>query len=107
MERYSEQVEDLSYKFSSLIAEAFGLAPDGLAHFYDTPQQHRLKISQYPVIQGSSDRGLGPHFDGGLFTFVRFKWNRSRQGLELMFSPVVTSFTSPRFTSTKFSWRLD
>ena len=64
--------EDLNNKFSSLIAEASGLAPGAIAHFFDTPQQHRLRISQYPVIQGSSDHGLGPHFDAGFLTFVRF-----------------------------------
>ena len=72
VERYLEQMEDLSYKFSSLIAEAFGLVPDGLAHFYDNPQQHRLKVIQYPVIQGC-DQSLGAHYDPGFLVFVCFK----------------------------------
>ena len=76
LERYLVEVEDLSYKFSSLIAEAFGLGPEGLAPFYDIPplMQHRAKIVQYPVVkEGSSDQGVGPHYDAGFLTFVRFK----------------------------------
>ena len=75
LERYLGQVEDLSYRFSSLIAEAFGLGPDGLTQFYDIPSlmQHRSKIVQYPVVEGSSDQGVGPHYDAGFLTFVRFK----------------------------------
>jgi isopenicillin N synthase-like dioxygenase len=74
LERYLVQVEDLSYKLISLIAEAFGLGPDGLAQFYDIQSlmQHRAKIVQYPVVQGSSDQGVGPHYDAGFLTFVRF-----------------------------------
>lgn len=74
LEQYLHQVEALSYKLSSLIAEAFGLGPDGLAQFYDIPSlmQHRAKIVQYPVIKGSSDQGVGPHYDAGFLTFVRF-----------------------------------
>ena len=76
LERYLVQVEDLSYKFTSLLAEAFGLGPDGLAQFYDIPplMQHRAKIVQYPVVEGSSDQGVGPHYDAGFLTFVRFRW---------------------------------
>ena len=73
MERYLNQVQDLSYKFSSLLAEAFGLSPNGLAHFYDTDElmQHRSKIVRYPVIKdGDDDQGVGPHYDAGFLTFV-------------------------------------
>ncbi|KAF8169080.1 hypothetical protein BJ912DRAFT_187178 [Pholiota molesta] len=71
MERYLEQVEDLGYKFCSLIAEAFGLGPEGLSAFFDTPDlmQHRAKIVQYPVVQGY-DQGVGPHYDAGFLTFL-------------------------------------
>jgi len=73
VERYLDQVQDLSYKFSSLVAEAFGLGPGGLSPFYDAPEfmQHRAKIVQYPVTEGSNDQGVGPHYDGGFLTFVR------------------------------------
>ncbi|KDR66376.1 hypothetical protein GALMADRAFT_1158917 [Galerina marginata CBS 339.88] len=72
MERYLIQVQELSYKFSSLIAESFGLGPDGLSQFYDTPElmQHRSKIVQYPVVEGSNDQGVGPHYDAGFLTFL-------------------------------------
>ncbi|KAF9559231.1 Clavaminate synthase-like protein [Agrocybe pediades] len=72
LEGYLEQVESLSLKFSSLIAEAFGLGPDGLSQFYDTPElmQHKAKIVKYPVVQGSSDQGVGPHYDAGFLTFL-------------------------------------
>ena len=48
LERYLGQVEDLSHRFSSLIAEAFGLGPDGLAQFYGIPPfvQHRYGKNQ-------------------------------------------------------------
>ncbi|KAJ3564618.1 hypothetical protein NP233_g8178 [Leucocoprinus birnbaumii] len=71
-ETYLDQVEDLSYDFSSLMAEAFGLGPKGLAHFYDTKElmQHRGKIVKYPVVTGSSDQGVGPHYDAGFLTFL-------------------------------------
>jgi isopenicillin N synthase-like dioxygenase len=70
---YLEEVESLSYKFSSLMAEAFGLAENGLAHFYDTKElmQHRGKIVKYPPVIGGSDQGVGPHYDAGFLTFVR------------------------------------
>ena len=73
VERYLDQVQDLSYKFSSLVAEAFGLGPGGLSQFYDAPElmQHRAKIVRYPIIEGSNNQGVGPHYDGGFLTFVR------------------------------------
>lgn len=72
METYLEEVEKLSYHLSSLVAEAFGLGPKGLAHFYDTKDlmQHRGKIVKYPVVAGESDQGVGPHYDAGFMTFV-------------------------------------
>jgi hypothetical protein len=73
MERYLAQVQDLSYKFISLLAEAFGLPPNGLAHFYDTDHlmQHRAKIVRYPTVDdSSSNQGVGPHYDAGFLTFV-------------------------------------
>ncbi|KAF9033531.1 hypothetical protein BJ165DRAFT_1567367 [Panaeolus papilionaceus] len=69
---YVSQVEDLSLQFSSLIAEAFGLGPEGLSQFYDEPKlmQHRAKIVKYPVVNGGSDQGVGPHYDAGFLTFL-------------------------------------
>ncbi|EGN95387.1 hypothetical protein SERLA73DRAFT_186333 [Serpula lacrymans var. lacrymans S7.3] len=73
MERYLAQVQSLSYDFSRLLAEAFSLAPDALAHFYDSDEfmQHRGKVVKYPANDGSlSDQGVGPHYDAGFLTFL-------------------------------------
>ncbi|PFH45532.1 hypothetical protein AMATHDRAFT_158911 [Amanita thiersii Skay4041] len=74
MEQYLIQVQELSYHFSSLIAESLGLPADGLSQFYDTPplMQHRGKIVKYPVLPPSSstDQGVGPHYDAGFLTFL-------------------------------------
>jgi len=72
MESYLEQVQALSYKLSSLLAEAFGLPANGLAHFYESDElmQHRAKIVKYPVVEGASDQGVGPHYDAGFLTFL-------------------------------------
>jgi isopenicillin N synthase-like dioxygenase len=66
-------VQDLSYKFVSLLAEAFGLPSDALAQFYDSDElmQHRGKFVQYPQSEvGSEGQGVGPHYDAGFLTFV-------------------------------------
>ncbi|KAJ3569588.1 hypothetical protein NP233_g4959 [Leucocoprinus birnbaumii] len=72
LETYLSQVEELSYDFSSLVAEALGLGPTGLKHFYDAKElmQHRGKIVKYPVVTSGSDQGIGPHYDGGFLTFL-------------------------------------
>lgn len=72
--RYLDQVTQLSYDFSSLIAEALGLPPDGLSRFYDEPplMQHRAKIVKYPVVQDHT-QGVGPHYDAGFLTFVSMR----------------------------------
>ena len=74
-----DQVEQLSYEFISLIAEAFEVSEEALAPFFaggTKPKpgvlQHRSKLVKYPARQeGESDQGVGPHFDGGFLTFVR------------------------------------
>ncbi|KAN0140987.1 Clavaminate synthase-like protein [Lactarius tabidus] len=71
--RYLAAVENLSYEFVRLVAEALGLVPDGLARFYDAPErmQHRSKIVKYPTRdQVASEQGVGPHFDAGFLTFL-------------------------------------
>jgi len=73
---YFSAVEDLSYSFASLTAEALGLHPDALDKFYDEPRkemmQHRGKIARYPpAVEGKSSQGVGAHFDPGFLTFVR------------------------------------
>jgi len=51
VEEYFQQVQALSYKFISLLAEAFGLGPDALNKFYDSNElmQHRGKICTYYI----------------------------------------------------------
>ncbi|THH17296.1 hypothetical protein EW146_g3500 [Bondarzewia mesenterica] len=71
--RYLDQVQKLSYEFIELIAEALGLSPHGLDHFFDPDElmQHRAKIVKYPSLdEVPSDQGVGPHFDGGFLTFL-------------------------------------
>lgn len=67
-------MQELSYNFITLLAEAFGLPPEALKHFYDAPEkmQHRGKIVQYPIVPDSNadDQGVGPHYDAGFLTFV-------------------------------------
>lgn len=101
MERYLAQVQNLSYQFITLLAEAFSLPSNTLSHFYDSDDlmQHRGKVSvyplgldtlldfayfplhivkivKYPVLEDSfSDQGVGPHYDAGFLTFVRLPFH--------------------------------
>ncbi|EJF65207.1 Clavaminate synthase-like protein [Dichomitus squalens] len=76
--RYLDQVEQLSYDFIRLIAEAFEVPEEAFAPFLGgdaKPKpgvlQHRSKIVKYPARkEGDSDQGVGPHFDGGFLTFL-------------------------------------
>ncbi|KAF8577923.1 Clavaminate synthase-like protein [Ramaria rubella] len=74
METYISQVEDLSFEFASLLAEALGLPSDALDRFYDSPKksmQQRCKIVKYPgVTAEASKQGVGPHYDAGFLTFL-------------------------------------
>ncbi|KAH9993768.1 Clavaminate synthase-like protein [Russula vinacea] len=60
--RYLDAVVSLSHEFTGLVAEALGLPPDGLAHFYgprDERTQHRSKIVKYPTRDDvASEQGL-------------------------------------------------
>ena len=83
--RYLDQVEQLSYEFIELIAEAFEVPNTVFAPFFNREtrpkpgiMQHRSKIVKYPARkEGESDQGVGPHFDGGFLTFVRVLLCRS------------------------------
>lgn len=74
MTEYLSQVETLANNFVRLMAEALGLGPDGLSHFYDSPDkmQHRSKLVQYPAKNGmsESDQGVGAHYDAGFLTIL-------------------------------------
>lgn len=75
LETYLDQVQHLADEFVTLLAEAIGLGPDGLAKFYDTAEkmQHRSKVVKYPAAAGpsASTQGVGPHYDAGFVTIVR------------------------------------
>ncbi|CAE6483343.1 unnamed protein product [Rhizoctonia solani] len=71
---YYGQCTELSFQFIALLAEALGLPSDAFERFFDTPKDfmvHRAKVVKYPVMpEGSSDQGVGPHFDGGFLTLL-------------------------------------
>ncbi|KIJ50473.1 hypothetical protein M422DRAFT_159772, partial [Sphaerobolus stellatus SS14] len=72
-EAYIKSVEELSFEFTSLVAEALGLPPDALDRFYDEPKsimQQRCKIVKYPTVTSGSKQGVGPHYDAGFLTFL-------------------------------------
>lgn len=68
-----------------MIAEALDLPSTALLPFFDTPQQHKLKLIEYPAPQISSSdaaaaadhgkntdvQGVGPHQDSGFLTFLK------------------------------------
>jgi isopenicillin N synthase-like dioxygenase len=73
-ESYMEQMGQISMRFTSLIAEAIGLPSDAFDRFFDTPQQHKLKIVKYPDVgeinaQGET-QGVGPHKDSMLTSYL-------------------------------------
>ena len=76
--RYLSEVESLSFAFVGFVAEALGLAPDGLEQFYDAGglMQHRSKVRNLVCaryMRGKWERGKGcvegrrrGHHDHGL-----------------------------------------
>ncbi|KZV73418.1 Clavaminate synthase-like protein [Peniophora sp. CONT] len=80
VDRYLKAVEQLSYTFIELVAEALGLPPDGFARFFAARENtmHRAKArSLSGMDEVSSDQGVGPHFDGGFLTFLLQATNHS------------------------------
>lgn len=77
---------DIATRFTSLVAEAIGLAPDAFDRFFDADQQHKLKLVRYPEVDvgelapGASDeerrawevkrQGVGPHKDSMLTSYL-------------------------------------
>ncbi|KAL8961161.1 MAG: hypothetical protein Q9193_002241, partial [Seirophora villosa] len=66
----------LSTTFTSLIAEALDLPPTAFDRFFDTDQQHKLKIIKYPDTatlpegQRTQQQGVGPHKDSMLTSYL-------------------------------------
>ena len=50
--RYLSEVESMSFEFIGFVAEALGLGPDGLEHFYDVRgrMQHRSKVRVFGFL---------------------------------------------------------
>lgn len=70
-----ERLSEISTFFTSLIAQAIGLAPDAFDRFFDADQQHKLKIVKYPEADTDSDdpkdrQGVGPHKDSMLTSYL-------------------------------------
>ncbi|MCJ1372759.1 hypothetical protein MMC20_003984 [Loxospora ochrophaea] len=82
-ESYISQMSTLSTTFTSLIAEALSLPPTAFNRFFDSNQQHKLKIVKYPDLDTlgvpsssspnnteSQSQGVGPHKDSMLTSYL-------------------------------------
>lgn len=80
---YMERMGAMSLRFTALVAEAVGLAPDAFDRYFDRPrQQHKLKIVRYPDAselnndkkdgnnQQQQQQGVGPHKDSMLTSYL-------------------------------------
>ncbi|MDI1490334.1 MAG: hypothetical protein OHK93_001534 [Ramalina farinacea] len=72
-ESYISAMSALSRAFTSLIAESLSLPPTAFDRFFDTDQQHKLKIVKYPDVSSLSNgetQGVGPHKDSKLTSYL-------------------------------------
>ena len=75
-EEYMGLMGEMSMKFIRLCAEAIGLEVDAFDKFFDSSQQHKLKIVKYPdldelgVPEGQEGQGVGPHKDSMLTSYL-------------------------------------
>ncbi|KAH0363073.1 Clavaminate synthase-like protein, partial [Aureobasidium melanogenum] len=73
---YMNRMGEMSIAFTSLIAEAIHLPQDAFTKYFDTDQQHKLKIVKYPDVstlgqEGAVDvQGVGPHKDSMLTSYL-------------------------------------
>lgn len=73
---YMRRMGDISTYFTSLVAEAIGLPANAFNKYFDTDQQHKLKILKYPSRElGHADgtqqsQGVGPHKDSMLTSYL-------------------------------------
>ncbi|KAF2017644.1 Clavaminate synthase-like protein [Aaosphaeria arxii CBS 175.79] len=84
-EEYMRRMSDISELFTSLIAEAIGLAPDAFSKFFDEHQQHKLKIVKYPEVDI-------PDLPEGASEIDRKKWEIKRQGVGPHKDSMLTSY---------------
>ncbi|CAF9918476.1 MAG: hypothetical protein HETSPECPRED_003766 [Heterodermia speciosa] len=75
-ETYLSRMSTLSTTFTSLIAESLLLPPTAFNRFFDTDQQHKVKIVKYPDVSSLDDegrskrQGVGPHKDSMLTSYL-------------------------------------
>jgi isopenicillin N synthase-like dioxygenase len=85
-EEYIHRMSSISTLFTSLIAEAIGLPASAFSRFFDTHQQHKLKIVMYPEVDVPDlptyaselekkrweikRQGVGPHKDSMLTSYL-------------------------------------
>ncbi|KAF7934364.1 hypothetical protein BELL_0524g00040 [Botrytis elliptica] len=75
-ESYIKQMGDISIFFTSLIAEAIGLPANAFERYFDTDQQHKLKVVKYPDLKElglrpeQEGQGVGPHKDSMLTSYL-------------------------------------
>jgi isopenicillin N synthase-like dioxygenase len=79
------RMSDISTFFTSLIAEAIGLPPDAFDKFFDSNQQHKLKIVQYPEVDV-------PDLPADASSVDRKKWEIKRQGVGPHKDSMLTSY---------------
>ncbi|KAJ4366353.1 hypothetical protein N0V83_007989 [Neocucurbitaria cava] len=84
-EDYMRRMSHISTLFTSLIAEAIGLQPDAFAKFFDSDQQHKLKIVKYPEVDV-------PDLPSGASEIDRKKWEIKRQGVGPHKDSMLTSY---------------
>ena len=109
--RYVERMQKLSQELLSLAGEALQLPPNAFSRFVEPGgNQDRVKIVKYPVpVEGSSDQGVGPHYDGGFLTLVSTMnvmttWVlNSAHGRYL----ALASITTQGAASSERFWRMD
>lgn len=69
-EDYMARMSDVSTFFTSVIAQALGLSPQAFDPFFDTNQQHKLKIVKYPDSGTGVGQGVGSHKDSMLTSYL-------------------------------------
>ena len=69
-EEYMRQMSVVSMSFTSLIAESLDLPPSAFDTFFDTQQQHKLKVVRYPDGGDGVGQGVGPHKDSMLTSYL-------------------------------------
>lgn len=84
-EDYMRRMSQVSTLFTSLIAEAIGLQPDAFSSFFDSDQQHKLKIVKYPEVDV-------PNLPPGATEIDKKKWEVKRQGVGPHKDSMLTSY---------------